>query len=85
MSDTQLIRQIAMRASQNMRLGKGHVNPAYFETELRIVHYDVCKLRLEDLFQANDADFEHDIAGIHEYLDILDASFRNNWIPRFKA
>lgn len=84
MTEAQLIRQIAMRASQmHLRINREVVNPAFFENELRIVHHEIVTMRLEDLFKSDDGNFAHDIAGIHNHLDILNASFRNNFWPRF--
>ena len=84
MRDRDLIRLIAQRGSQLVLEINGNiVNPAFIENEITIVHFDICRLRLDDLLNADDGNFAHDIAGIHENLDILNGSFRNNWSPRF--
>jgi hypothetical protein len=84
MTENQLIREIAIRASQLILLYAGKViSPAFIENEVYIVHHDICRLRLKDLLEADVGNFSHDISGIHENLDILNASFRNGFTPRF--
>jgi hypothetical protein len=57
----------------------------YIESELKIVHEEICRLRLEELMDADEGNFAHDVAGIHRHLDILDGSFREGFSPRFAA
>jgi hypothetical protein len=81
--DNNLIVLIANRASLFFRSHGQSVSPEFIASELKIVHFELCMLRLNDLLHADVDDFAHDITGIHEHLDILDGSFRNCWSPRF--
>lgn len=84
MREPELLKMIAARAARMVyKLTGNEVRPEFIESELRVVHFDICTLRLQDLLDANEDDFAHDIAGIHDHLDIIDASFRNKWWPRF--
>jgi hypothetical protein len=83
--DNTHIKQIAVRASSMFRRWGILVDPAYIESELKIVHEEICRLRLEELMDADEGNFAHDVAGIHRHLDILDGSFREGFSPRFAA
>ena len=56
----------------------------YIAAELRIVHEEVASLRLQELLDADDGNFAHDIAGIHEHLVIgKPSTFKDGFYPRF--
>jgi hypothetical protein len=83
MRDNELIQQIAVRAEM-MYAKKGiDIDAAFIKSELWTVHYEICTLRLQALLETDEGNFAHDIAGIHQHLNILDASFRNGFSPRF--
>lgn len=42
-----------------------------------------CNLDLEELLNADDANFAHDICGIHNNLDSNSYELKNNFIPRY--
>ena len=81
--DNALINLIARRAEMIYAKHGIDVMAAYIASEVKIVHEEIRKLRLRELLEADEANFAHDIFGIHEYLDILDGSFRDCFIPRF--
>lgn len=78
-----LIRQIAQRAEQMYAQNGIDVQWEYVASELRIVYHEICELRLQELFEADEANFLHDICGIHEHLDILNGSFKDGFSPRY--
>jgi hypothetical protein len=80
-----LIQQIARRAEAMFDARTIEVGWQFIASELRIVHYEICRLRLKELLTADDANFLHDICGIHEHIDILDGGFRNGFSPRYAS
>jgi hypothetical protein len=78
-----LLRQIAQRAEVMFAKHGTEVAWQFIESELRIVHREICELRLTELMAADEGNFAHDIVGIHDHIDILDGSFRNGFSPRF--
>jgi hypothetical protein len=80
-----LLRQIAQRAESMYARHGIEVAWQFIESELKITHRDICELRLKELALADDGNFAHDIAGIHNNIDILDGSFRNGFSPRHAA
>jgi hypothetical protein len=50
---------------------------------LKMVHYEICPLRLKDLFAAPKDEFNAEMDGVHFYIDILNGSFREGWWPKF--
>jgi hypothetical protein len=51
--------------------------------ELAIVHGEIVELRLSELLAADDANFAHDIGGIHRHLAAGQAKLRDCFLPRF--
>jgi hypothetical protein len=80
-----LIWQIGQRAEMMFAKHGADVMGAYIASEVKIVHNEICKLRLQELLVADEGNFAHDICGIHANIDILDGSFRNGFSPRFAA
>jgi hypothetical protein len=78
-----LLRQIAQRAEVMLAKHGTKIAWPFIESELRIVHREICELRLVELMAADEGNFAHDIVGIHDHIDILDGSFRNGFSPRF--
>ena len=44
-----------------------------------------CRLRLDDLLAADDANFVHDIVGIETHLNHQTFLLEDSFVPRFKA
>src|SRR5262245_58946609 len=80
--DNRLMRLIAERAAVMYLRYQIKIQSAYIENEIRIVHWDIHRLRLADLLNADDINFAHDIMGIHAHLDILDGRLKD-FTPRF--
>lgn len=51
--------------------------------DLMAVHFDVQKLRLDDLLTADDFNFMHDISGINHHLDRDNYRLMDHFSPRF--
>jgi hypothetical protein len=81
--ENRLIEQIAARASSMYKTYGIKINAEFIASELKIVHNEICQLRLQELLDADAEDFAHDIAGIHQHINIIDASFREGFSPRF--
>jgi hypothetical protein len=83
--DNALLRQIAHRAWVMFSRHEIKVSYEFIESEISLVHYEICRLRLKELLEADEGNFAHDICGIHDHVDILDGSFRNGFSPRFAS
>jgi hypothetical protein len=81
--DNTLISLIAHRASIYYRSHGRDISPEFIASELHTTHEEICTLRLNELLHADIGNFIHDIAGIHANIDILNASFKNSFRPRF--
>jgi hypothetical protein len=82
---TRLILQIAKRASDLYARFNIKVQPVYIAAEITVVHEYICPLRLEDLLNADDGNFSHDIGGIHQHLDAAGRRLNDCFWPRFAA
>jgi hypothetical protein len=78
-----VLRQIAQRAQAMYARNEIKIGWEYIMMELRIVHREICELRLKELLDSSDSNFMHDITGIHKHLDMLDGRFRDGWSPRY--
>jgi hypothetical protein len=90
-TDLELLIAISERGAQMYyRLGhiaKHEIKPvaAGIRMELGYAHRVVRPLRLQQLLDADDGNFAHDISGIHRYLDIKNNKFTDCFVPRFAA
>ena len=84
-ADTYLIQEIAKRAAAlYQRYAENDVKPEFIASELFIVHSEVIPLRLQELLDADDGNFAHDIGGIHRHLEIgKPCRFTEGFCPRF--
>lgn len=81
--DNNLIRLIAERAALFYHSHGIDITPEYIASELKTCHEEICRLRLDEMLDAEPQHLMHDIAGIHRYMDWLDGSFWEHWHPRF--
>jgi hypothetical protein len=86
-----LIQAIAQRALLNavkagLPIVAAHL-PAHVEIEMDVtaVHRNGCALRLRDLLDADDFNFNHDVYGIRRYLDRDSGQLTCCFTPRFAA
>lgn len=85
MSDMQAIKTIARRAADIYEQISVKAPADFIISELWFVHQHVCRLRLEDLAAADDANLMHDVAGIHRHLNVERECFNDCFSPRFTA
>ena len=53
--------------------------------DITACHLNGCPLRLEELLNANDASFGHDVFGIRRYLDRKTGKLTGFFDPRYSA
>lgn len=53
--------------------------------DLTAVHANGCPLRLRELLDADDFNFNHDVFGIFRAIDRRTGQLRNCFVPRFAA
>ena len=84
--DVRLISRIATRA-QGLHLvdiGGGYpIDRLSLVMDLEATHAVCCPLRLNDLLDATDSDFVHDIVGIHSHLDRDTGELSGCFVPRY--
>ncbi|MBO0715719.1 MAG: hypothetical protein J2P55_00080 [Rhizobiales bacterium] len=90
MNEARLIQQIADRAADLFeRLGITTASQEHFirtatAAEVHIVHSEIVPLRLQELLDADDSNFAHDIGGIHRHLEIgKKSTLTAGFCPRF--
>ena len=84
-TDIKLLRAIAERASRFYASVGVKVKPEFIMVELRVVHDEIVPLRLDDLLNADDSNFVHDVAGIHQHLDLGNCRLNDFFHPRYAA
>jgi hypothetical protein len=82
--DAALIRAIVKRA---VRMAKVHnigpVDVLSLDMDITACHLNGNPLRLEELLGADDANFGHDVWGIHRYMDRNTGKLTDFFLPRF--
>ncbi len=87
--DRSLIRLIVHRAtkpSSSLRAAleaMGSFTRTELEMDLTAVHLNICKLRLDELLNADEFNFAHDILGIRRHLNRQTCELERCFIPRF--
>lgn len=71
-------RASALYARTNVRIDRLEL-----EMDLSACHLNGCPLRLEDLLNASDFAFTHDIRGISRHIDRRTGELRNHFLPRY--
>jgi hypothetical protein len=85
-ADNAIIRRIAERAVAMYERYGIKIRLEFITMELRFVHEEIVPLRLSALLMADDADFAHDIGGIHQHLVIgRESRLTDYFVPRFAA
>lgn len=85
MTEHELFEQISLRAVKLYeRIGAKPPPARFIASEVQIVHQEIVTLRLQELLEASDADFAHDVGGIHRYLVIgKKPRLTECFLPRF--
>lgn len=81
--ETILIVSIAKRAEKFFKKQGYHKTRLDIIMDITAVHYNGNPLRLCDLHDADDFNFNHDIAGIHKNLNRTTGNLENCFVPRF--
>lgn len=83
--DAVIMGRIAAQAMDTYkRLGiETHFDEIDLHMDLCAVHLNGCPLRLQDLLDASDFDFAHDVLGIHKNLNRHTGQLENFFLPRF--
>lgn len=87
LKETDLIRDIAarfMNTAQDIGV-KLKYDGLDVQLSITAVHLNGCPLRLQELLQADDFDFAHDVGGIMTHCDHLSGRLKDNFIPRFRV
>lgn len=61
------------------------VNPLSMTMDLAATHANGCPLRFQDLLEADDLNFVHDVCGIARHIDRRTGKLMDCFIPRFAA
>jgi hypothetical protein len=84
MTDFETIQKIGKRGSElYKRINGTDVKPQFIASEVWIVHNYICPLRLDELAEADEANFAHDVGGIHRHLDLGNKKLNDCFRPRF--
>lgn len=81
-ADSEIIRQIVDRAQTNARRAGARFDRLGTWMDLTAVHANGCPLRLADLLNADDFDFNHDVFGVIRHLDRNTGQLRDCFLPR---
>jgi len=82
--DKKLITEIARRAVAFYKSHDMNVPAQFIIVELCTVHQEIVPLRLADMLASDDANFMHDIAGIHKHLRRdREVGLTDGFMPRF--
>jgi hypothetical protein len=76
-----LIRKIATRARQIYP----QLGALDLQMDIEATHSNGCPLKLKELLEAENFDFAHDIAGIHNNLNRNTGKLENCFLPRYSA
>lgn len=81
--DYELIQMITDRAMSLLRRVGAKAKRMEIEMDLTAVHANGTRLRLEELFHADDFNFAHDVLGIRDHLNRQTGELMNCFVPRF--
>ena len=82
MKDKQILKKIAER----IRTVYSKENENTIKALIYLVeacHTHIQPLRLEDMLNADDFNFSHDVSGIYNHIDLTNMELKNHFSPRF--
>ena len=82
--DNQLIQQITKRAFTLTKEGKYNIDPQSLQMDISATHLS-CPLKLQELLEADDFNFGHDVFGIMRHIDRETGWLKNYFLPRYAA
>lgn len=80
-ADSEIIEKIVDRAAEL----EESVDKMQLEMSITACHLNGCPLRLQDLLEADNFNFGHDVFGIHNHISRENAQLQNCFLPRFSA
>ena len=83
--DFDTIEEIVNRAWGIAWLRKSYASRTDMHMDVSAVHSNGNPLRLEDLLNADDFNFAHDMSGIHNCLNRKTGKLTRNFSPRFSS
>ncbi len=82
--DFELISQITKRALNKIEI-RNATDRVCLQMDITAVHNNGNPLKLNDLLNANDFNFFHDVAGIIKNINRSTGKLENYFLPRFSA
>lgn len=79
------VRLAGLIASRATRLEGQDYEMRDAEMDILATHLNGCPLRLQELLDARDGDFAHDITGIRRFIDRNTGKLRGEFWPRFSC
>ena len=79
--ESNIIHKIALRAGRLEK--KGSRDQTCVAMDVTAVHANGCYLKLEELLNANDFNFLHDVLGIRDHLNRETGKLEDHFLPRF--
>ena len=76
-----LVHDIAVRAVK----GNPSFNLMDLEMDIIAVHVNDCKLKLQELLEADTFNFFHDINGISQHINRKNGKLQNCFLPRYSV
>ena len=81
--EANLIVAIANRAVRLAKESGIELDPQHVAMNITACHANGCPLRLQDLLEANDFNFSHDIVGIDNHIDRTTGQLTGCFLPRY--
>lgn len=81
--DDELIDQIVKRAKNSAASRHIPFDIRTLMMDLTACHANGCALRLDDLLEASEFDFAHDVFGIHKHIDRNTGKLGDCFLPRY--
>lgn len=84
-ADAKLLAAILVRAADmyTVHMGVQLDGLTSLAMDLRACHLNGCPLQLQELLDADDANFAHDVWGIQRHLDRNTGQLTGHFLPRF--
>lgn len=84
-ADQLIIRKIAKRARELYLEHNVDRDRTDIAMDITATHANGCPLRLQDLLDADDFNFMHDVSGIARHLDRETGQLTDHFLPRFRV
>jgi len=81
----ELILKIAVRARELTKDTEIHARKDTLEMDVAACHLNGCPLRLQELLDADNGNFAHDVFGIQKYIDRKTGKLMDCFDPRYSV